>query len=81
MQFPNPALLGVAYGLSEAGLAFLKRSRDDSVDADRATLRILWVTVVVSVTAGILAGTHLPAAAMGNARWCSGPVAGCSCWA
>ena len=44
MQFPNPALLGVAYGLSEAGLAFLKRSRDDSVDADRATLRILWVT-------------------------------------
>jgi protein-S-isoprenylcysteine O-methyltransferase len=68
MQFPIPALLGMAYGLSEAGLALLKRSRDDSVDADRATLRILWVTIVVSVTAGILASIHLPDAAMGNAR-------------
>jgi protein-S-isoprenylcysteine O-methyltransferase len=68
MQFPIPALLGIAYGLSEAGLAILKRSRDDSVDADSATLRILWVTIVASVTAGILASMNLPAAAMENAR-------------
>lgn len=67
MQLPIPALLGLVYGLSEAGLAILKRSRDDSVDADRATLRILWITIVLSVTAGILASTHLPAAAMGGA--------------
>ena len=66
MQFPIPALLGLAYGISEAGLAFLKRSRDDSVDADDSTLRILWVTIVVSVTLGILASTWVPAAAIRN---------------
>jgi len=68
MQFPIPALLGIAFGISEAGLAILKRSRDDSVDADSATLRILWVTIVASVTAGILASMNLPAAAMESAR-------------
>lgn len=30
--------------------------------------RILWVTIVLSVTAGILASTHLPAAAMSATR-------------
>jgi protein-S-isoprenylcysteine O-methyltransferase len=64
MHFPIPALLGAAYGLSEAGLAFLKRSRDDSVDADDATLRILWITIVLAVTAGIMAPAHAPMAAM-----------------
>jgi protein-S-isoprenylcysteine O-methyltransferase len=64
MQFPIPALLGLAYGISEAGLTFLKRSRDDSVDADDSTLRILWITIVVSVTLGILASAWIPAAAM-----------------
>jgi protein-S-isoprenylcysteine O-methyltransferase len=67
MQFPIPALLGLAYGISEAGLAFLKRSRDDSVDADDSTLRILWVTIVTSVTLGILATTWIPTAAMRSA--------------
>lgn len=66
MQFPIPTLLGLAYGVSEAGLAFLKRSRDDSVDADDATLRTLWVTIVAAVTVGILASTRLPDAAMGR---------------
>jgi protein-S-isoprenylcysteine O-methyltransferase len=64
MQFPIPALLGLAYGVSEAGLAFLKRSRDDSVDADDSTLRILWITIVTSVTLGILVSVWIPTAAM-----------------
>ena len=68
MQFPIPALLGLAYGISEAGLTFLKRSRDDSVDADDATLRTLWITIVLAVTAGILASTRLPWAAHGWRR-------------
>jgi protein-S-isoprenylcysteine O-methyltransferase len=68
MQIPIPALLGMAYGVSEAGLAVLKRSRDDSVDADSATLRVLWITVLLAVTAGILASIHLSAAAMPAAR-------------
>jgi protein-S-isoprenylcysteine O-methyltransferase len=66
MQFPIPALLGLAYGVSEAGLAFLKRSRDDSVDADDASLRTLWITIVLSVTAGIVASFRVPTATMGG---------------
>jgi protein-S-isoprenylcysteine O-methyltransferase len=68
MQFPIPTLLGLAYGISEAGLAFLKRSRDDSVDADDATLRMLWITIVLAVTAGILVSIRAPWAAMGGTR-------------
>lgn len=67
MQFPIPALLGLAYGISEAGLTFLKRSRDDSVDADDATLRTLWITIVLAVTAGILASARWPWAGMSGA--------------
>jgi len=70
MQFPIPTLLGLAYGISEAGLVFLKRSRDDSVDADDATLRILWITIVLAVTLGILASTWVPGAVIGGgAAW------------
>jgi protein-S-isoprenylcysteine O-methyltransferase len=69
MQFPIPALLGLAYGISEAGLTFLKRSRDDSVDADDSTLRTLWITILLAVTAAILASTRAPWATMGGARF------------
>lgn len=58
MKFPIPVLLGIAYGLSEAGLSVLKRSRDDSVDADDSTLRVLWVTIVSAMTAGIVVSHH-----------------------
>ena len=64
MKFPIPVLLGIAYGLSEAGLGLLKRSRDDSVDADNWSLRMLWVTIVLAVTAGILASYRAPGAAI-----------------
>ena len=60
MQFPISAVLGLAYGLSEAGLGLLKRSRDDSVDADDASLRMLWITIVLAVTAGIVASYRAP---------------------
>jgi protein-S-isoprenylcysteine O-methyltransferase Ste14 len=66
MTFPISALLGLLYGLSEAGLGFMKRSRDDSVDADRNSLRMLWVTILLSVTAGIYAPTLWPQAAIGG---------------
>ena len=64
MTLPIPMLLGVAYGLSEAGLGLLKRSREDSVDADDSSLRMLWITIMVAVTAGIFASSHLTAAAI-----------------
>ncbi|HET9863364.1 MAG TPA: isoprenylcysteine carboxylmethyltransferase family protein [Steroidobacteraceae bacterium] len=66
MKFPIPLLLGVAFGLSEAGLGILKRSRDDSVDADDSSLPVLWVTIVLAVTAGIYASYHAPRAAIGS---------------
>ena len=62
MQFSISAILGLGYGLSEIGLGLLKRSRDDSVDADDSTLRTLWITIVLAVTAGIAASLRLPAA-------------------
>jgi len=65
MKFPIPMMLGVAYGLSEVGLGLLKRSRDDSVDADDSSLRMLWITIMIAVTAGILASSRMPGAAIG----------------
>jgi protein-S-isoprenylcysteine O-methyltransferase len=67
MHLPIPAILGIVFGISEAGLAVLKRSRDDSVDADDATLRILWVTIVLAMTAGVAVSQRIPAAAMSRA--------------
>jgi protein-S-isoprenylcysteine O-methyltransferase len=66
MQFSIPALLGVAYGLSEAALGYLKRSREGSVDADDATLRTLWITIVLAMTAGVFASYRVSAAAIGG---------------
>jgi protein-S-isoprenylcysteine O-methyltransferase len=68
MQMPIPAFLGILYGLSEAGLGLVKRSRDDSVDADDRTLRILWVVILASVTAGIFAPKIVPAADIDGGR-------------
>jgi protein-S-isoprenylcysteine O-methyltransferase len=66
MHLPISALLGLIYGLSEVSLGFLKRSRDDSIDADRHSLRLLWITILISVTAGILISFRLPQAAIGG---------------
>jgi len=76
MQFPVPAILGIAYGLSEVGLGVLKRSRDDSVDADDSTLRTLWITIVLAVTAGIAASMRVTAAAIPSSSlaWAGGVV-------
>jgi protein-S-isoprenylcysteine O-methyltransferase len=67
MTFPLPAVLGIVFGLSEAALGWMKRSRDDSVDADGRSLRRIWVTVLVSLSLGVLAAHQLPQAAFGNA--------------
>ena len=67
MKFPIPVLLGIAFGLSEAGLGVLKRSRDDSVDADDSTLRVLWITILAAMTAGIVVSHHVTRAAFVSA--------------
>ncbi len=64
LHTPVPMLLGILYGVSEAGLGILKRSRDDSVDADDSSLRVLWITIMVAMTAGIYVAYRVPAAAI-----------------
>jgi protein-S-isoprenylcysteine O-methyltransferase len=63
---PISALLGILYGLSEAGLGFFKHSRDDSIDADRNSLRLLWIVIIASVAAGTLAANQFPLARIGG---------------
>jgi protein-S-isoprenylcysteine O-methyltransferase len=67
MKFSLPILLGLAYGLSELGLVVLNRSRDDSVDADRSTLRILWITIVLAMVAGVVTSERVTRASFLNA--------------
>jgi protein-S-isoprenylcysteine O-methyltransferase len=62
------ALLGLAFALSEAALGFFKRSRDDSIDADDWSLRMLWITNMLVVFAGIIASYRVPQADMGGGR-------------
>jgi len=66
MQFPIPALLGLAFGVSEAGLGILKRSRDDAIDADKSTVALLWITVGLALTAAVLVIARVPEAAIGS---------------
>ncbi len=68
MHLSLPSLLGIAYGLSEAALSLFKRSGDASVDADSRSLRVLWVTILVAVTAGIVLSFRLPQAGMNGGR-------------
>jgi protein-S-isoprenylcysteine O-methyltransferase len=66
MHFPIPALLGMAFGISEAGLGILKRSRDDAVDADKSTVALLWVTIGVALSAAVMVIARVPRAAIGG---------------
>lgn len=68
MNFPLPVLLGLAFGLSEASLGVFRRSRDDSVDADESTLRVLWATILVSIVAAFALAQRYPEAVMGRSK-------------
>jgi len=74
LQMPVPLLLGMAYGLSEVALGIRKRSRDDSVDADDSSLRVLWITIMLAMSAAIFVSYRVPTAAIGGpvAPWAGG---------
>jgi len=59
MKFSLPVLLGIFYGISEIGIGVLKRSRDDSIDADESTLRVIWITIFAALAAGIYVSGHV----------------------
>jgi protein-S-isoprenylcysteine O-methyltransferase len=61
--------LGLAFMISELGLASARRSsRSDSRAADRGSLLLLWVVIVISITFAYSFAYSLPAAGLGAAR-------------
>lgn len=61
MTLSQPTIIIIALWVaSEIGLALARRSGTRAADSpDRSSLRVLWVTIVVSVTAGVMvAGLH-----------------------
>jgi protein-S-isoprenylcysteine O-methyltransferase Ste14 len=50
----NPLLIiSFLWLISEISLAFLKRSSSSGKDLDKFSLRILWITILVSITVGV----------------------------
>jgi protein-S-isoprenylcysteine O-methyltransferase Ste14 len=62
MVLPGPDLLGIAFGCSELALSAVKRSRGRSRPAGDRTLRMLWVTILLSVAVAVMSATLLPQA-------------------
>jgi protein-S-isoprenylcysteine O-methyltransferase len=67
MSAQIPSILGLLYGLSEAGLLWLKRSGKAAVDADRGSLRKLWVVIGLAVGAAFTCANVLPQLGIGAA--------------
>ena len=65
MRLPPAYLLGLVYFASELLLVITRRSRKiDSSAKDRSSLRFLWITILVSLWAGIQVAASWPAAAL-----------------
>ena len=63
-------ILGSLFTLSEAGLAWLKRSGTAAADADRGSLRAIWIVIALSVGAAFVCANVLPQLALGpRAIW------------
>jgi protein-S-isoprenylcysteine O-methyltransferase len=62
MKLPSAELLGLCFGLSEAALGLFKRSGTQSAGTDRSSLRMLWLVILLSVTAAIVAALKMPQA-------------------
>jgi len=56
------ALMGLVYGLSEAGISLLKRSRNANAARDGGSLRRLWLAIVGSLVLANLAVVYVPQA-------------------
>jgi protein-S-isoprenylcysteine O-methyltransferase len=62
------SVLGAIYVLSEFGLSVVKRaSSSNSKLADRGSLLVLWVVIIVSVNLALLLARTVPAAGFGTA--------------
>ena len=61
--------LGMIYLVSEVLLTITRRSRSQTgTKQDRSTLRVLWIVIAVSVTAGVFVAQNWRAGALPNGR-------------
>jgi protein-S-isoprenylcysteine O-methyltransferase len=67
MEFDAASALGILYGLSELALTLAKRAkRETTEDADRGSLRLLWLVIGAAVAVSFFVSHALPGAAMGH---------------
>ena len=62
MHLPSPDVLGFAYFISEFGRLVLRRSRQGATSADKGSLRVLWIVIMLSMAAAAAIGILLPQA-------------------
>ena len=62
----NPLWLALFYGLSEVGITTFLRSRSDSRDADKGSLRLIWLVISFSMVCAMLAYQFLPGARLSD---------------
>jgi protein-S-isoprenylcysteine O-methyltransferase len=68
VNFDPAMLLGLIYGISEIGLSIRRRaSSSDAQLADKGSLRLLWITIMVSVFLAYFLFYAVPAAGFGDA--------------
>jgi len=60
MRLPSDETIGLFYAASETALGLLKRSANRTSELDRSSLRVLWITIVLSVAAAVTASRMLP---------------------
>lgn len=58
MRLPTSQNIGLVYLISEFLLTVTHRSRGKGVRQDRSTLRVLWIVIAASVSAGIFVATR-----------------------
>ncbi|MGZ4962275.1 MAG: methyltransferase family protein [Limisphaerales bacterium] len=70
-----PQLLGLSWGLSEAGLSIVKRARSDATLKDRHSLRLIWLVNLIAVALAIIAARKLS-----SVHFPSSPVITAACF-
>jgi len=65
VRLPGPDLIGIVFGCSELALSIFKRSRGGARQSDDSTLRLLWITILVSVAVAVVSVRLLPQARSG----------------
>ncbi|MEP7245006.1 MAG: isoprenylcysteine carboxylmethyltransferase family protein [Gammaproteobacteria bacterium] len=68
MILPSVNVIGLVFGLSEAGLSLFKRSGQRDSKSDAGSLRLLWVGILLSLALAWTLRSKVPAAAIPSAE-------------